>query len=629
MRKLVFISILIIFSLILASSVYALSPFDILSWFFNFFGKITGYVTYEGTPDLTIIDVNFEPTYPTINAMVKTNATVKNIGTANASFSVELYVTDKVVGKRLIGNQWFYNVAPGQIVFFNLTFQIYSDSEINITADGWNTVIESNEYNNQLIKIVNVIPCGNGICDTGEGEDIINCPQDCCESDCTAKYDSICYSRCNNFNTCSFFNSIVASACDANQINTKIVYNSTHTVTCCEGSPQTTCGNEICEPGETSIVSYGQVTTCPEDCGYEIDPYYADVDYCISSDGVIFSTTKPPSAPWFIWGNCAREKYYNVIKGEKLRLHVYTDACPGCVCYYPDFDIYEYQNNSWILSKSFDLPNVKGLYQNEYYIPNSDKIKVVAKNCFYLDIFSYKNITTTCLHSPPKVTVTPISQFGLAGSTLQYNTTVKNMDSIACSPRKFSISYSYPNNPPGWNITFLDKPCIFGLNCFDYFQLNPQELKSFAFIVTSPPSTPAATYTMHIAASGDLGAQDYSGPFNYSYIVLSAVSTNATITSFSCNAIGSLKAQCTVGTKNLDTSKKYYVYVAGSGKTNNKPAAGATTIYGGDTSATVVVLTLLVDTYQLGAWVFEGTNPDVIRPALTFWRGSPVEIYIS
>lgn len=84
-----------------------------------------------------------------------------------------------------------------------------------------------------------------------------------------------------------------------------------------------------------------------------------------------------------------------------------------------------------------------------------------------------------------------------------------------------------------------------------------------------------------------------------------------------------------LGSNDQGPDNKYYVYVAGSGINQNMPAAGSTTIYGNEVMTTVVVLTLIEDTYQLGAWVFEGTNPDTVRPALAFWQGAPVEIYIS
>jgi len=121
---------------------------------------------------------------------------------------------------------------------------------------------------------------------------------------------------------------------------------------------------------------------------FEINPYDADVETCTSSNGEVFSATGEDSASWFVWGGCAHNKYYYVNPGQLLRLYVQTDSCPGCVCYYPNFYVYEYQNGDWVQVKYFDLPEQKTLSQDVYFTPRSDKIKIYAPSCFYLDIFS-------------------------------------------------------------------------------------------------------------------------------------------------------------------------------------------------------------------------------------------------
>lgn len=120
----------------------------------------------------------------------------------------------------------------------------------------------------------------------------------------------------------------------------------------------------------------------------EIDPYGADVPDCINSKGVKYSTTGPKSASWFIWGGCARNKYYNVTPDEELVLHVHTDSCAGCVCYHPNFYIYEYRNEAWEEIKYFDLPDVKGITEDVFYTPFSDKVRIYANDCFYLDVYA-------------------------------------------------------------------------------------------------------------------------------------------------------------------------------------------------------------------------------------------------
>jgi len=133
-------------------------------------------------------------------------------------------------------------------------------------------------------------------------------------------------------------------------------------------------------------------------------------------------------------------------------------------------------------------------------------------------------------------------------------------------------------------------------------------------------------YTVFLKCKDTVG--NWNTPVSYTVHVTTPI-IKPKITSFSCSSIGSLKAQCTVGTSNLNSSKKYYAYVAGSGKGNSNPAVGATVFPGTSKSVTIVVLTLKADTYQLGAWLFEGTNPDVIKPALAFWAGTPVEVTTS
>jgi len=121
---------------------------------------------------------------------------------------------------------------------------------------------------------------------------------------------------------------------------------------------------------------------------YEINPYDADVKTCTNSRGKVFSTTGEDSASWFVWNGCTRNKYYNVNPGEKLTLNTRTDSCPGCVCYYPNFYVYEYENGKWVYKKYFNLPDVKGVTKDVYYTPSSNKIKIYAPRCFYLNVYS-------------------------------------------------------------------------------------------------------------------------------------------------------------------------------------------------------------------------------------------------
>jgi peptidoglycan hydrolase-like protein with peptidoglycan-binding domain len=125
---------------------------------------------------------------------------------------------------------------------------------------------------------------------------------------------------------------------------------------------------------------------------YEVNPYDADVKTCMDSAGKVWPATGEGSADWFVWGGCTHNKYYFVNPGQQLRLHAYTDSCPGCVCYFPNFYLYEYENGNWIQKKYFDLPDVKGITRDEYYTPSSNRIKIYAPSCFYLKVYSPQSV---------------------------------------------------------------------------------------------------------------------------------------------------------------------------------------------------------------------------------------------
>ncbi len=109
--------------------------------------------------------------------------------------------------------------------------------------------------------------CGNGICETGETYS--NCPGDCCLSACTATYDNKCHSNCINFPIsapCSNFK----PACDTITRGTSVCYNSTHNVSCCDGTP-TSCAtnstpcNAYCNANQNCTFPSNPVT-CQRTC---------------------------------------------------------------------------------------------------------------------------------------------------------------------------------------------------------------------------------------------------------------------------------------------------------------------------------------------------------------------------
>ena len=341
-----------------------------------------------GKPDLKIDKINYYLDDSTNPKKLYYQVTVKNIGTASANFETNVQTPQLSnfnsntcsylnPGEACIATGYGYNGLGGTIP------DGYYD--INAFVDPKSLVDELNESNNQATIRVILNTSGNAKCSDSDGG--INYFLKGCASVCS--YTSTgggCGLVCD---TCSG-NTLTETYCESNQGKT-IKYECPSGYTCSEGAcakSTSVCGNGICESSEVSGMNYGQITSCPQDCGSEIEPYDADVKTCTDSDGRVYTIGSNPSAPWFIWGGCAKYKMYNVVKGDNLRFHVYTDSCAGCVCTNPNFDVYEYQNGSWVFSKSVSLPSGKGLNQNEYYTTNSDKIKIVAKSCFYLDVFS-------------------------------------------------------------------------------------------------------------------------------------------------------------------------------------------------------------------------------------------------
>ena len=203
------------------------------------------------------------------------------------------------------------------------------------------------------------------------------------------------------------------------------------------------CGNGICETGETP-------ETCPQDCAYELFPYKADVPTCTGSDGKVSSTTGKNSVDRFVWNGCTHNKYYNVNSGDKLILRAHTDSCSSCVCYHPNFYIYEYENNIWVKKEYFNLPDKKGITETVFYTPTSDKIKIYAPNCFYLNVYSVGFVEEdSSVISPTKSTITAfptsIPADGTSFSTI--TATVKDVSD---------------NSVSGKTVTFLSNRSDFG-----------------------------------------------------------------------------------------------------------------------------------------------------------------------
>lgn len=159
-----------------------------------------------------------------------------------------------------------------------------------------------------------------------------------------------------------------------------------------------TCGDGICQDSSyasstSSVPESGE--NCPEDCAYMIYPYYADTTTCYDSSGKAYNAYGNSSPSWFVYGGCPNSKYYYVNPDQKVYFRAVTDACSSCVCYHPNFYVYEYLNGEWAEKKYFDLPDQKGISQVVYYTASSRQIKVYASQCFYLSVFAENPVTNT------------------------------------------------------------------------------------------------------------------------------------------------------------------------------------------------------------------------------------------
>ena len=85
---------------------------------------------------------------------------------------------------------------------------------------------------------------------------------------------------------------------------------------------------------------------------------------------------------------------------------------------------------------------------------NDEEDNTDSHSSSYHSSSSYTPPTTTtilpeCIEHKPYLSVTPLSQAGVVGDTLQYNVTVKNMDSAECNGREFEFDFKLPE---GWTI---------------------------------------------------------------------------------------------------------------------------------------------------------------------------------
>ncbi|MBO8179363.1 MAG: PKD domain-containing protein [Archaeoglobus sp.] len=198
---------------------------------------------------------------------------------------------------------------------------------------------------------------------------------------------------------------------------------------------------------------------------HRIWPVDAPTTTCYTSGGKALPSTGENSADWFNYGNCGNWKVFDVTPGKELKFALRSDqcpSCPGCVLGDIDFDIYEYVNGQWVLKKSVDGPNnYCGLYDYfYYYTPQSDRIKVVARGGFYLELYQEFD-SSSSTHAPIANAGGPYT--ANEGEEITFNA------SLSHDPDGDSLQYRWDFDNDGvWDTEWLNEPIISHAYVDDY-----------------------------------------------------------------------------------------------------------------------------------------------------------------
>ncbi|MEM2905509.1 MAG: CARDB domain-containing protein [Candidatus Bathyarchaeia archaeon] len=112
--------------------------------------------TWYAPPDLTTQSISFMPEEPRVGEKVNITVVVKNIGNGTAGACQGALLVGKVVNASLS----IPSLKPGESRSLMLTWtpSVNGTQELVFSVDHWNAVAESNEYNNQLARNINVLP---------------------------------------------------------------------------------------------------------------------------------------------------------------------------------------------------------------------------------------------------------------------------------------------------------------------------------------------------------------------------------------------------------------------------------------------------------------------------------------
>lgn len=125
--------------------------------------------------------------------------------------------------------------------------------------------------------------CGDDTCNAPV-ENVIFCPQDCCEDDCSDVSDEISHATCHGHNGCNFYDLTAKFACDDIPIEGEVVYNTTHILTCAEGEPRSSFSFWISGPSALKVGEPTEFLLYIENTGYDEGSYdsYREDSYDIN-----------------------------------------------------------------------------------------------------------------------------------------------------------------------------------------------------------------------------------------------------------------------------------------------------------------------------------------------------------
>lgn len=126
--------------------------------------------------------------------------------------------------------------------------------------------------------------CGNYYCNINE--EASDCPQDCCDYECSDDLaiegpgggSGKCFSECDGYNGCVFYNSATRNACDGEDKDEVVCVDEDTYVTCCEGTPSDCASYKYCYSGSCLTCN----TQCNDNC--QSSACYGDDPDC-DSDG--------------------------------------------------------------------------------------------------------------------------------------------------------------------------------------------------------------------------------------------------------------------------------------------------------------------------------------------------------